>query len=243
MRKALLAFFISGLLETFLSLAATAQTTTYTVWNIDQLKYWTSCDVCAGPNGAGTVSTHWFAQFQTSPAIDGSAMQFFLGPSTAYASALWWRQMGPHNSAAHFTYDLQFYLTDIAAAQALEFDVNQTIGGVKYIFGTECDLRGTYKGYWRLYDADLHWQATTVPCTGVTVNTWHHLTWELERTTDGHTHFIAVTLDGTRHAVDIFYNPRTTGGTDELNAAFQMDGNKYLTAYSVWIDKMKLTYW
>jgi hypothetical protein len=29
----------------------------------------------------------------------------------------------------------------------------------------------------------------------------------------------------------------------ELNVAFQMDGNKYMTDYSVWLDKVSLTAW
>src|SRR5439155_25892255 len=136
------------------------------------------------------------AEFQTSPSLDGSSSQFFLGGSTPYASALWWKQVGGIDSVRFLKYGVDFFFTDDNAPQALEFDVNQSVGGQKYIFGTECDFTGAKQ--WRVWDYYDHWQSTGVPCTALKANVWHHLTWEFERTLDNHTHFIAVTVDGWR---------------------------------------------
>ena len=209
--------------------------------NIDQMTGWEHCDVCAGASGQGPTTTYWQAQFQTSPALDGGSSEFFLGGSTPYAAALWWKQLGANDSVRFFTYDLDFYFTDFAAMQALEFDVNQSIGGKKYIFGTECDVKGTKM--WRIWDYYLRWISTGIPCAvQMTANKWHHLTWEFERTTTGKTHFIAVTLDGVRHIVDRYQTPQPIS-VRELNVAFQMDGNSTMSDYHVWVDRIKLTAW
>jgi len=208
--------------------------------NIDQMSGWESCDICAGPGGQGPTDTHWQAQFQTSPSQDGSSSQFFLGGSTPFSDALWWKQLGGIDSVRFFKYDVDFFFTDPNAPEALEFDVNQSVNGRKYIFGTECDFVGVKQ--WRVWDYYAQWQATGVPCTAMKPNTWHHLTWEFERTLDTHTHFIAVTVDGVRQMVNRYYRPGFSS-VHELNVAFQMDGNANMTPYHVWLDKVNLTVW
>jgi hypothetical protein len=208
---------------------------------VEEMTNWQSCDVCAGAGGNGPATPHWMAQFQTTPSLDGASAEFFVGGSTPYAAALWWKQLGPIDSATHFVYDMNFYFTNSAAPQALEFDVNQSVNGKKYIFGTECDFHGNQT--WRVWDSSLHWQDTGVSCVAAhTSKVWHSLRWEFERTSGGHTHFIAVTVDGVRKIVDRFYNPQASS-VRELNLAFQMDGNSTMTDYNVWLDKVKLSVW
>jgi hypothetical protein len=209
---------------------------------IEEMTGWQSCDVCSGAGGAGATTPHWFAQNQTSPSLDGNSGQFHLDPSVSYASALWWKQLGAIDTATHFVYDVNFYITDATAAQALEFDVNQSLGGLRYIFGTECDFKGTTH-YWRVWDYTLHWQTTGIPCTPTTANGWHKVRWEFERTADSRMHFIAVTVDGLRTTLDRYYTPRPVGSTRELNVAVQLDGNKAMTSYSTWVDQLKLSAW
>jgi hypothetical protein len=207
---------------------------------IEEMSGWQNCDGCAGPGGVGPATPHWMAPYQTTPSLDGSSAEFFLGGATPYAAALWWKQLGPIDTATHFVYDLYYFLKDANAAQALEFDVNQSVGGKKYIFGTECDFKG-YK-HWRVWDYYLHWQDTGITCTGLAANVWHHLVWEFERTADGHTHFIAVTVDNNRQVVNRYYRPQPSS-VRELNTAYQMDGNSTMTDYYTWVDKIKLSVW
>ena len=51
----------------------------------------------------------------------------FLAAMCAVATALWWKQLTPNSKATHFVYDAYSYRKDPTAAQALEFDVNQTV--------------------------------------------------------------------------------------------------------------------
>jgi hypothetical protein len=208
---------------------------------IEELTNWQSCDVCAGANGNGAPTPHWMAQFQTTPALDGASTEFFVGGTSPYGAALWWKQLGAIDSASHFVYDMNFYFTDATAPQALEFDVNQSVNGKKFIFGTECDFHGART--WRVWDTTLHWQDTGVSCTAAqTAKVWHSLRWEFERTSDSRMRYIAVTIDGVRRVVNRYYQPKASS-VRELNVAFQMDGNSTMVDYHVWVDKVKLSAW
>src|SRR5438270_5929523 len=65
--------------------------------NIQQQDGWQWCtqklngSVCAA--GVGKAIS-WMAPHQTTPSLDGSSAQFFIGGSTGYSNALWWRSLG-----------------------------------------------------------------------------------------------------------------------------------------------------
>ena len=212
---------------------------TKTFSNIDEMSAWTSCTVCAGANGSGSVATLSQTLNISSPSIDGNSTKFHIGGSTPYSNALWWKQLGANSGVRHFVYDVYFYLKNPSVAQALEFDVNQSLDGKKYIFGTEC-VKSTHT--WKIYSAAQKWLDSGVSCSGITAYTWHHLTWEFERTTGGNVSFIAVTLNGVKHYINKSYAPKD-GTANEINVAFQMDGDGNMTDYDTWLDKVKLTYW
>jgi hypothetical protein len=221
-------------------LANPTSATLATFSNVEQLTGWQSCDACAGPGGAGPTAPHSITQNVASPSLDGSAAQFWLGGETRYSNALWWKQLGARDSATKFTYDLYFYLKNPSVSQALEFDVNQTLNGNMYIFGTECNLKGSKT--WRVFDNYDKWIDTGIACTVPTAYAWHHLVWEFQRTSDNRMHFLSVTLDGKKSYVDQKHRPRPKS-VRELNVAFQMDGNSTMTDYSTWLDKVTLKIW
>ena len=208
--------------------------------NIDQMSGWDHCTVCAGANGKGSTARFSMTQGVRSPSVDGRGINFFLGGTNNFSNALWWKQLGGKSSAHHFVYDIYFYLKTPGAAQALEFDVNQSVGGHKYIFGTECSMKSSKT--WRIWSAGTSWTSTGIPCGVPAAYKWHHLTWEFERTTGNKVKFVAVTLDGRKHYVNRTFNPKSSG-VSELNVAFQMDGDRNQTDYSTWVDKVSLKYW
>jgi hypothetical protein len=210
-----------------------------TISDIDQMTGWQDCGACAGRNGTGATVPYSMTQNVSSPSLDGKSVKFSMGGSTAYANALWWKQLGAKPSASHFTYNIDFYLTNPSAPQALEFDMNQSLNGRKYIFGTECSYRGSKQ--WDVWDSSKHWIPTGIACPVLTAYIWHHLTVEVERS-GTQTHFIAITLDGVKHYVNR-YQASQTSGSSELNVAFQMDENGSATNYSVWADKISMTYY
>jgi len=122
----------------------------------------------------------------------------------------------------------------------LEFDVNQTIHGTRYVFGTECSYRNT--GHWQIWDsAGGKWFNTDVDCPQVTSKRWHHLVWQFERV-DGKAHYIGVTLDDKFMKVDKYFDPGKYG-SQGMSVAVQLDGNSRQTPYKLWIDKMSLIRW
>lgn len=206
---------------------------------IQNMTGWQSCTVCAGIGGNGPTVSISLNQFQGSPSLSGSSAKFTIGGGVRFADALWWKQLGAFNSATNFQYDLDFYITNPGVAQALEFDVNQGIGNLKFIFGSQCAVKS---GVWDVWDsANVTWRSTGIPCTAPAAFKWHHLTWELHRTAT-QTVFVALTLDGVKHYINRAYNAKAES-SQELNVAFQMDADSSATSYSTWLDNVKLTYW
>jgi hypothetical protein len=217
----------------------TSSSNSYT--NIDEMSGWESCDVCAGAGGSGPTTPYSLAQHISSPSMDGNSAKFWIGGSTPYSQALWWKHLTATPSAHHFVYDSYFYLTNSSAPQALEFDVNQSANGKHFIFGTQCDIRKT-KQFDVWDDINEKFVATGVACPAPSAYKWHHLVWEFERTTDNRVKYVSVTLDGVKHYINMSYATRSSSASS-LSAAFQMDGNYLQTDYSTWLDKVKLTYW
>ena len=210
-----------------------------TIANIEQLPGWESCNACAGIGGSGPQDPYSLTQGVSNPAMDGSSATFWLGGTVPFGDALWWNQLAPNPNASHFVYDLYFWVSNPSLAQGLEFDVNQSVGGMKYIFGTECDAR-TNAG-WRIWDTQhAGWVSTGATCT-VQPNAWNHLTWQFERV-GNQTHFISVTLNGYQQTVDKYFYAENVNA-QEINVAFQLDGDEHQDALQAWLDKVTLYYW
>lgn len=236
-RTAATIFGCAALVMMFFAGSAWAGAQTYS--SLQKTK-WSSCTVCAGAGGSGPTASISQALYIGTPSMTGSSSKFSIGGSTPYSNALWWKQVGANSAAHNFKYDLYFYIKNPSAAQALEFDVNQSVGGHKYIFGTQCNIKGTHA--WDVWSVATHWKSTGIPCPAPSAYKWHHLTWQFQRTSGNNVKFVSVTLDGVTHYVNRIYAPKSSG-VSELNAAFQMDGNKTMTDYQVWLDKVTLTAW
>jgi hypothetical protein len=228
---------VTGSTATGSTPAAPSGATTYA--NIDQMSGWQNCGACAGAGGNGASVPYSMTQNVSSPSMDGKSAHFWIGGKTPYADALWWKQLGANGNASHFIYDLYFYYTNAGAVQALEFDGNQSVGGQKYIFGTECNVA---IGQWDVWNTSgKAWIHTGAACTAPPTYTWNHLTWEFERV-NGQTHFISVTLNGNTSYINR-YGGSQGSSVNELNVAFQMDEASKATNYDVWLDKVTLTAW
>jgi hypothetical protein len=194
--------------------------------------------ICASGLGNATSS---ITQGEQTPSLSGDSSEFKIGGHTHYSNALWWKSFGADSTSTHFVYDLYFYMEDPNLPEALEFDINQSMDGVRYTWGTECSYRDT--GHWDIWNPEsLKWETTSVPCPEVSANTWHHLTWQVERV-NGQVHYISVTLDNNVMPVDKYYNPQQHFDGSDVNVAFQMDGNYRQDPYSVWLDNVSLSSW
>jgi len=139
--------------------------------------------ICAAVGGTpNSVLT----QNISSPAMDGSSAQFSMGPSSPdcphYCNMLYFNPVAGGDNVSHFVYDLYFYIDNPDAPQALEFDLNQTFGGQRWVWGSECNLRAD--GVWDIWNdaPNTGWEPTTIPCKAFQANTWIHLVWTVELT-------------------------------------------------------------
>ena len=194
--------------------------------------------ICAS-GAPGTVAS--MTQNQASPSLSGSSAKFSIAGPTGYEIELWTNYFGGGNNTSHFTYDLYFMLDNGAAAQGLEFDVNQTFGNRRWVYGTECNFKGT--GRWDVWDSPSNmWHPTSVPCTAFPSNTWIHLVWQFERIGD-QVHYISVSVNDQTFPVDAYYQSQPNWTIEGIDVAFQMDGDSTQTPYTVWLDKVNLITW
>jgi hypothetical protein len=207
---------------------------------IQTMPNWESCTVCAGLNAQGPVAQYAMGEHVASPSLSRQAAQFQISGSTPYADAIWWKQLGGDNSKTHFQYDVDFYLNQPQLAQALEFDANQSAGNMKFIYGTQCNIKGD--GQWDVWDtAGNTWRPTGIACAMPAAFQWHHLTWQYYRD-NSNVYFVAVTLDGVTSYVNRTYAAKPVSAS-EINVAFQMDGDYAMHTYSVWLDNVTLRAW
>jgi hypothetical protein len=208
--------------------------------DIQKMTNWGSCSTsCAGEPGTNAIYS--MQQGISSPSLSGSAIEFDVSGGTPWADALWWKQVGGNDAMTHFVYDISFYLTDVNAAQALEFNANQNAAGNRYEYATQCDIKGSH--HWRIWPhAQMHWLDTGVACPAPMQDAWNQLTWEFSRNNSNQVVWEAVTLNGKRSVINQSFDsfPATGSGID---VAFQMDSDGGPTPWSVWVDKVSLTEW
>jgi hypothetical protein len=216
-----------------------------TITKIESLPGWQFCTAqtanhrpCASGLGNATSSK---IDDQLSPSLDRSSSKFEIGGPIRYSNALWWKSFPTDSRATHFTYDLWFYIDHPDFSEALEFDVNQSFHGIRFAWATECSFKDSK--HWDVWDPkDFKWVPSKLPCPEFSAFTWHHIIWEFEKS-NGRLHYKTLTVDDHAMAVDMFMDPQTNWSGEDINVAFQMDGNFRQAPYSVWLDKVTLSFW
>jgi Bacterial Ig domain len=223
------------------SLSVRSNKASGTVADIDDWDGWEHCTEASCAGGGGTSIT-WTAANQTSPSLSGaSSRQFYLGGSGSYSNALWWKFVGGSSTAKNFLYDVWVYVQQPTLPQALEFDVNQSFSQVRWVFGTECNFKGS--GKWDVWDGGAgRWVPTSVDCPPFPANTWVHVQWEVYRT-GPYVHYTSVTINGVKHPVGIELGRQPYWTGSDIDVAVQLDGDSQQDPYSIWVDKVSLTAW
>lgn len=209
------------------------------------------CKSCS-PNGP-EATWHMTPQV-SSPSISGNATQLDIGGQTPFADILWNNHLiGDFSSqnlpdknrslipAMHnFTYDVYFYATNISASQAVEFDINQFVGGKSYIWGHECRIAGGNE--WAIWDnQNQSWIPTGVACNAVN-NSWNHVVIQVQRTAQNQLLYQSITLNGKQAVLNHVENP-TSSTWYGVTINYQQDGNRLQEPYSIWLDKLNFSYW
>ncbi|PYX50455.1 MAG: hypothetical protein DMG79_05885 [Acidobacteria bacterium] len=238
---------------TIVKVTVTSQPAQSTISGIQNMPGWQSCaadfpvgsgrdgQVCASGNPNPPTSS--MIEGQSSPAMDGQSAQFTMSGPNGYSNELYFNAVAGGDNVSHFTYDLYFYVDNPTAPQALEFDLNQTFGGQRWVWGSECNFKGENPPRWDIWDdASGIWRETAFPCNTPPANTWVHLVWQFERV-GNQVHYISLTVDDQVYNVDTYYNNQQNWTLEEIDVAFQMDLAQPPQAYNVWLDEVKLTAW
>ena len=189
-----------------------------------------------------------------SPSLSGSSTRHDVGGTTQYADAFWNNKLiGDFStqglpdknktlipSLHNFTYDVYFFGNNIASSQALEFDINQFVGGKSFIWGHECRIAGGHE--WDVWDnVARHWHPTGIPCNPHN-NAWNHLIIQVQRNSRNQLVFQSITLNGVKSQPNFVSSPTGTNWYG-VTINYQQDGNKKQTPYSIWLDKLNFSYW
>jgi len=198
-----------------------------------------------------------FSMYQniSSPSKSGEASEFNIGGTTDFGDALFNNHLiGSQSSQGmpdnnhdevntyhNFTYDVYFYGTDLGAAQALEFDVNQFFDSMGFIWGHECRIAGGNE--WDVWDnVTSKWIPTGIACYPNN-NSWNHLTIQVERTSSNQLLYQSITLNGVTNTLNWTYDhgsaPSSWWG---VTVNYQMDGNSKQSPYTVYLDELTFTY-
>jgi hypothetical protein len=231
---------------TILNITVNSQSKT-TISGIQNMAGWLNCSALFPPGsgrdgqicaaGLGEAVTTMTPN-QSSPAMDGKSAKFTMGGPTAYSNVLYYNPIAGGNNVSHFIYDLYFYVDNPNAPQALEFDLNQTYSGNRWVWGSECNFNGT--GKWDIWDDINGWKPTSVDCKPFPANTWIHLMWNVERVGD-QVHYISLTVGAQTYNIDTYYPNQPYWTLEEIDVAFQMDGNYKQEPFNVWLDQVNLT--
>jgi hypothetical protein len=210
-------------------------------------------DICNSCTPSGPQATWSITQNISSPSLSGNSSLMDIGGETVYADILWNNHlignfssqgMPDYNQTIvpnlhNFTYDVYFYVEDPGVSQALEFDINQFVGGYSYIWGHECRIAGGNE--WDIWDnPGQTWHKTGIACKPL-ANAWNHLVLQVQRTSDNQLLFQSITLNGVTSTLNYSENPTATTWYG-VTVNYQQDGNYEQTPYSVWLDKLNFTY-
>jgi hypothetical protein len=188
-----------------------------------------------------TGSTGSTAQaIQTVPGLLPASRKII--PNGPYADEYWYKKFGPQPGVVRFVQEGSFLFPsafDSSSSQAVEFDLQQVIGGAVYNMGWQFDYAEGSLRYWDRSTG--HWVFTGVTLGRQTPGTWVQCSFSTHRDTKN-VYYDSCTISGVVQAIkSISFPAPSLKLEDMLNYGFQLDGNAAAQPYSVFIYGMKLT--
>jgi len=212
---------------------------------------WIACDQCGGGGGGNPVP----ASNTSSPSEDGNSLELTTfgetGITGGFGNSYWYvEEPKPTALISYIKYEFDLWVPSsfVNTPQALEFECQQSFGGLTYNFAWQALYRGSPQDRWRIFNYNGNpkaWQDSGLALTRFTAGSWHHIISEFH--IDHGTNQIfhdALWVDGTRMnpTQNFIHSPRNTGFGNHLTNAFQIDMDSANDHLNVNIDKMKITY-
>lgn len=224
------------LLAALMLAALPASATTY--YNVQNMTGWKWCSACANAGGGALLD---MTQNISSPSLSGKSSRFFLGGTTPWSHALYYKRLSSNSTATNFRYTVNYYYKNPEAPSGMEFSMSQRKGYEWYRMDTQCSY---INGNWRLWDnGNAHWVDTAIACTRPTAYKWTKVVFEGKRSS-GKIVFVSITINGVKHYINrSFYPKKMSTSNSSITVHFQLNGDKYQTDYYVWGDNFTATYW
>ena len=212
--------------------------------NVEDTGTWLTCGNCGNDGATGPTAGFSFTPGVASPSEDGSSTQFSIAASVPFTNAYFYQQHTPvTNQISALTYEFDVYIPSgmETSPQGIEFECQQILDGWAYNFGWQALYPDKI---WRIFDYGLkRWDSANVAFTGFAPGTWHHILAEYHNDVTAHTIIHdALTVDGTRFPVNITHNALNAGGGNQFTNAVQLDSNINAVPYSIYVDRMRITY-
>jgi len=212
--------------------------------NIEDSNNWLTCGACGNQGGVGSAPHSSVTPNLPTPSEDGTATQFSIAATVPFTNTYWY-MLHPivTNQFTELTYEFDLLIPSGSenAPQAIEFECQQILDGWIYNFAFQADYG---RNLWRVFNYGAKaWESASIPLQRFSPGTWHHLMAEYHNDTASHTVFHdALTVDGVRYTVNMTHSAFFSGANDQFTNAFQLDSDGQITPYSVYLDKMKITY-
>ena len=206
---------------------------------------WLTCGNCGNNGATGATAPYSDTRGIGTPSEDGSSTQFSIAATVPFTNGYFYQQHTPvatQINALTYEFDLYIPAGSENLPQAVEFECQQVLNGWVYNFSWQALYPGNQ---WRIFDYGLkRWDATGIALTRFTPGTWHHIVAEYHNDTTAHTVLHdALTVDSVRFPVNITHNAFFSGAVNnQFTNAVQLDSNNVAAAYSVYVDKMRITY-
>jgi len=176
----------------------------------------------------------------SSPSLDGTSGEFYLGPKGQYNNCLWPILLGSSSTATHFQLNTHYRLSNPSVSQGIEFSSNKHVGTKWYKFSVQCSYN---KGVFSVWDtAGGKWSTTNIPCKRPAQNSWDHLIVNTE-ISGGKAVFLSLTFNGVTHTINKSFYPLTKSSSESFGVHFQMDGDQSGNSYYGYVDQLTFNAW
>lgn len=205
-----------------------------TIANMESLADWTQPGT-VGNDGGGSITGPKQGGF-----TPGSPAVAFLKPTGPYQNQYNVRSVGAANAMTYFEYRLRFMFPtaqDIAACQAIEFELQQNIGSHIYNMAWQ---RRPDEWYSFNYNSTI-WAASGIASGQLIPGQWVDVKANFIRGGDCTLTHLGLRVDGKHNLVNVTREATAKVESDYLNAAFQLDGNAIAAPYEMMLLDMGIT--
>lgn len=207
----------------------------------------------AGTTGNSYGSTATGTFIRTAASSAGADSTFSAAGNAPYADGYWYMNLGSYDSMIEFSYALEIMFPtaqDLANCQAVEFELQQSVGGLIFNMAWQADLKGS--GNWRYFtytntsSADWHQPSPAIPVNTSLFAPGQYVSivanFRRDPAANTMTH-VSLSINGTVYAVNVTQPATSQPESDYVHAAFQLDcsGASTPPQYIVHVTDMNVT--